>query len=133
MTQKAFDFIQKWKHLPEKEFRGHFLNQFPKFGIEPLDTYQESVHFEPPHQVDKIAMKLQLGLPTELIPIQNSGAGDCLFKAISQSLYGVEYHHRKICLKVFIWMIHNKDEVVQIRKKYMHFTMDSVFDLTTFS
>ena len=130
MTQEAFDFIQKWNHLSEKEFTELFLSEVPKFGIGSLDTYRQSVHFEPPHQVYKVAMKLQLGLPTDLIPIQNSGAGDCLFKAISQSLYGVEDHHRKIRLKVFIWMINNKDAVVQIRQKYTHFTMNSVFSLT---
>ena len=57
-------------------------------------------------------------------------AGDCLFKAISQSLYGVEDHHREIRLKVFIWMVKNKDAVVQIREKYIHFTFDSVFSIT---
>ena len=53
-----------------------------------------------------------------------------MFKDISQSLYGVEEHHREIRLKVFVWMFKNKDAVVQIREKYIHFTFDSVFSLT---
>ena len=60
MTQEAFDFIQKWNHLSEKEFTELFLSEVPKFGIGSLDTYRQSVNFEPPHQVDKVAMKLQL-------------------------------------------------------------------------
>ena len=46
------------------------------------------------------------------------------------SACGVEDHHREIRLKVFVWMVKNKDAVVQIRKKYIHFTFDSVFSLT---
>ena len=130
MAKEAFNFIRKWKHLGEKEFTEIFLKELPKFGLGPLDPYRENVHFEPPQKVDDVAVKLQLGLPTDCIPIQNSGAGDCLFKAISQSLYGIEDHHKEIRLKVFIWMVKNKDAVVQIREKYKHFTFDSVFSLT---
>ena len=130
MAKEAFNFIQKWKHLGEKDFTELFLKEVPKFCLRPLERYRQSVHFESTHKVDNVAVKLQLGLPTDCIPIQNSGAGDCLFKAISQSLYGVEDHHREIRLKVFVWMIENKDAVLQIREKYIHFTFESVFSLT---
>ena len=130
MTHAAFAFISKWKHLPRNEFTELFLTEVPRFGLRALGQYRQSVHFEETHDVDEVAIKLQLGLPTEYIPIKNSGAGDCLFKAISQSLYGVEDHHKDLRLTVFIWMVKNEDAVVQIKEKYKHFTTDSEFSLT---
>ena len=95
-----------------------------------LSEVRKSVHFDETHEVDKTALKLQLGLPTELIPIKNSGAGDCLFKAISQSLYGTEDNHHNLRLQVFIWMLKNTETVVKIKEKYKYFVSDSVFSLT---
>ena len=94
MVKEAFNFIQKWKHLGEKDFTELFFKEVSKFALRPLETYRQSVHFESTHKVNNVAVKLQLGLPTDCIPVQNSGAEGCLFKAISQSLYDVEDHHR---------------------------------------
>ena len=95
--------------------------------MRPISEFRQSVHFDETHEIDEAAFKLQLGLPTKLIPIKNSGAGDCFFKAISQSLYGTEDHHQNLRLQVFVWMLQNKETVVQIKEKYKYFTTDSVF------
>ena len=58
--------------------------------------FRQKVHFVETHEVDKAALKLELGLPTELI--KNSRARDCLFEAISQLLYGTENHHQTLRL-----------------------------------
>ena len=73
----------------ENEFTKLF-SEYPRLSLRPLSEFKKSVHIDETHKVDETAFKLQFGLPTELIPIKNSGAGDCFFKAISQSLYGTD-------------------------------------------
>ena len=90
-----------------------------------LKTYWQRVHFESTHKDDNNALKLQFGLPRDCITIQNSRAGDCLYKAISQSLYGVKDHHREIHLW-FIWMVKNKEAFVEMKEMNIHYTIDSV-------
>ena len=75
MAKKAFNFIQKWKHLGEKDFTELFLLEIPKFGLRLLETYRQIKHFKSTYKVDNVAVKLQLGFPTDCIPIQNSGTG----------------------------------------------------------
>ena len=130
MTQEVFSLISKLKHLPEDEFKKLFFSEFSRLSLRSLSEFRKSVHFDETHEVDKTALELQLGLPTELIPIKNSGAGDCLFKAISQSLYGTEDNHHNLRLQVFIWMLKNTETVVKIKEKYKYFVSDSVFSLT---
>ena len=45
MAKEAFNFIQKWKNLGEKDFTELFLKEVLKFGLRPLETYRQSVHF----------------------------------------------------------------------------------------
>ena len=90
MTQEVFSLISEWKHLPENKFTELFFKELPRLSLRPLSEFRKSVVFDKTHKVDETALKLQLGMPTELIPIENSGGGDCLFKAISQSLYGTD-------------------------------------------
>ena len=75
MTEEVFSLNSKWKHSQENEFTEFFFNEFPRLSLRPLSEYRKSVNFDETHKVDETALKLQLGLPTELIPIENSGGG----------------------------------------------------------
>ena len=75
-----------------------FFSELPRLSLRPLSEFRQSVHFDKTHEIDETALILQLGLPTEFIPIKYSGAGDWLFKAISQSLYGTKDYHQNLRL-----------------------------------
>ena len=51
-----------WKRIHINVF-----NKVHKFNSRPLYTYRQKVNFELTHEVDNVAAKLQLGLPTDCI------------------------------------------------------------------
>ena len=65
MTQEVFSLISKLKHLPEDEFKKLFFSEFSGLSLRPFSEFRKSVHFDETHEVDKTALKLQLGLPTD--------------------------------------------------------------------
>ena len=86
VSEQLFSLVKDCNTLSETEFRKTLLAELGKLNISQLPKCSSNIFLSTSPQVDEVGKELQLGIPTKFTPIENSGGGDYLFKAVSQCL-----------------------------------------------
>lgn len=77
-------------------------------------------------RIDPIASELlkatDYNSRNDFIPVCINGDGNCLYRAISKALYGVEDLHLEIRLRTLMEMIFKRNEIIQLSKSYFEKT-----------